>query len=554
MLFPSQAARLQGTADGTPLPAAVEPGQDEQAPSPLDGAVLSATGGRYAASPEVQRMLVFTTNGLFVSPQHQGDLHVLSYIERLRQNRVPFVQHEATIDEITAAYLRYKRSDAGRIAIKDTGGDANSDEQRRVIDLMVQGLKEDTSDVHFIVSKDRTDVKFRILGELETKHGYTRQVGMKLVSSVYTSMCDVASQNFNASTSQDARLKAEYTEALGLYGARVATRPTHDGLLMVLRLLKSDDRIMTHAELGLLPQQVELIERMASRPYGVSLISGPTGSGKSRTLQATMARILARERNRIHLITVEDPPEYPIPGAVVTPLKVRDRSDPDEVSRAWREAISNAVRLDPDVVMVGEVRDRDSADTVFAAAMTGHPVFGSLHANDATSVAERLIDMRVEAAKVTDPQLMVGLIAQRLLPVLCPDCKIALSIGKTRLPPATLARLVRITPPELLARVYVRGDGCAKCKQRGIVARRPVVEAIVPNLKFMEEFRSSPADGKLRARRYWMEHLGGITMLRHALHLVWQGLVDPLTAEDVAELDNDLHMLGVDYAVARELV
>lgn len=530
-----------------PLPATGEAAVDAREPSVSDGAVLSATGGRYPATPEVQRMLVLTTEGLFVSPEHTADFHVLSYIEWLRHAGVLPRRYSATIDEITVAYTAHRLS--GDVRQSDqNASDANSDEQRRIVGLMVEGLNADASDVHFIISRDRCDVKFRIMGELETKHGYTRDAGMRLVSSLYNSMCDVASQTFNAGASQDARLSAQYTEKLGLYGARVATRPTHDGLLMVLRLLKSDNRIMTHAELGFLPQHIALIEEMASRTYGVSLISGPTGSGKSRTLQATMARILQRDRNRINVITVEDPPEYPIPGAVVTPLKVKDRADPQQISEAWRNAISNTMRLDPDVIMVGEVRDFDSAYTSFAAAMTGHGVWGTLHTNDATSIPERLVDMNVEKAKVTDPTLLVGLIAQRLVPVLCPDCRIPLGIGKARLPEATYARLVRVSPPDLLAHVHVRGEGCARCGHRGIVSRRPVAEVIVPTVKFMEEFRSSAVDGKLRARRYWAKEMDGITMVRHALHLVWQGLVDPLSAEDIAPLDNDLHLLDMDYA------
>jgi type II secretory ATPase GspE/PulE/Tfp pilus assembly ATPase PilB-like protein len=478
---------------------------------------------------------------------------VLGYIERLRVQKVhPGSRvYSASIDEITAAYAAHRAQGGLRVV----GEQANSDEQRQIVEYMDEALKDDASDLHFIVGRDNCDIRFRILGELTTRHGTTRDSGMRLMSALYGSMCDVAQQTFNPGASQDARLNAKYTETLGMYGARVATRPTHDGLLMVLRLLKSDSRILTRSELGFLPQQDALFEEMSARPYGVNLITGPTGSGKSRTLQATMTSIVERDQGRSHVITVEDPPEYPIPGAVVTPLRVKDRGDPAAVSRAWRESISNAMRLDPDVIMVGEVRDLDSANMAFAAAMTGHGVWGTLHANDATSAAERLIDINVERAKVTDPTLLVGLSAQRLVPVLCAHCKIALKMGKGRLPPSTYARLVSVSPPDQLDRVYVRGDGCSKCRKRGIAARHPVVEAIVPTVPFMEEFRASASDGKLRARRYWVDHMNGITMLRHALHLVWQGMVDPLSVEKiVAPLDNDFHLLGMNYATARQLV
>lgn len=515
-------------------------------PLVTDGALLSGDGGEWEASNEARRVLALTTEGLFIVENQRTNMHVLDYAARVERKMPHVKRYYVSFNDIVSAYDQHRRNVAAVVSIDSTA----AEEQRRVVQLMVEGLRDDASDIHFIVGRDSCDVRFRTLGELETRHSYSRDDGLRLVASLYGSMCDVASQNFNPGVSQDARLKASYTESMGLYGARVATRPTHDGLLMVLRLLKSDDRILTHAELGFLPQQIELFEHMASRSFGVSIISGPTGSGKSRTLQATMSMILQRERFTCNLITIEDPPEYPIPGAIVTPLKVSDRSDPEKVNQEWRGAISNAMRLDPDYIMVGEIRDLGSANTAFAAAMTGHGVWGTLHANDATSIAERLIDIHVDREKVTDPTLLTGITAQRLLPVLCKNCKIPLREGAKRLPGPTYQRLLEVSPPGALERVCVRGNGCQVCKGRGITSRTPVIEAIVPTLKFMRTFRD---EGKLAARRLWVNDMSGITMNRHALHLVWSGKVDPLSAEEVVPLDNDLHLLGVNYASGDKL-
>ena len=517
---------------------------------PTEGKILSAADGLHAASSEAQRMLVLTEHGLFIAFGSRTKLPVLEYIERLRRNGVRYQEYSVSIESISAAYKRHNLAAPKRVNL----GAVAADEQHRIIDMLHEALQEDASDMHFIVSREGCDVRFRILGQLETRHPFTREEGFRLTSSLYNSMCDIGQQSFNPNASQRARLDAKYTEALGLYGARVQTRPTHDGVLMVLRLLKSDNRILTHRELGFLDSQVATMQELAAMPYGVTLISGPTGSGKSRTLQATMAMTLENEHNAVNVITIEDPPEYPIPGAVVTPLVVADRSDLAMVSKAWQDAVSESMRLDPDVIMVGEVSDLGSAKTAFSAAKTGHGVWSTLHANDATSIPKRLVDMNVSADDVLDPTLLVGLTAQRLVPTLCPDCKMLLPHAKDRLRPVTLARLIRVTPRDALARVCVRGDGCATCKGRGIVGRIPVIEVVKTDVEFMEAFITGGAQASLNARKHWVNTCGGITMLRHALHLVWQGLVDPKDAEDVRPLDSDLTMLGKDYAEEGQLV
>ena len=516
-----------------------------------DGRVLSGIGGPHEATPETQRMLVLTEHGLFIAEGSRTKLPVLEYIERLRRSGVKTTEFQTTIEQVTAAYKAYNLTGRGNF---DLGATA-ANEQRRVVELLTEALREDSSDMHFIIARDGCDVRFRILGQLETRHPLTRDDGMHLVSSLYSSMCDIGSQYFNQNSSQRARLAAKYTEALGLYGARVQTRPTHDGMLMVLRLLKSDNKILTHKELGFLDSQVAIIEELAAMPYGVTLISGPTGSGKSRTLQATMDMILRNERNAINVVTIEDPPEYPIPGAIVTPLLVADRSDQAMVSQAWQDAVSESMRLDPDVIMVGEVSDLGSAKTSFSAAKTGHGVWSTLHANDATSIPKRLVDMNVSADDVLDPTLLVGLTAQRLVPRLCPDCKIPFGRGgKERLRPMTISRLLKVSPRDALEHVCVRGDGCNKCQRRGIVGRLPVIEVVKTDVGFMEAFLLGGSQAALNARRHWVNNAGGITMLRHALHLVWNGLLDPRDAEDVRPLDNDLEMLGADYAAQSQLV
>lgn len=539
---------VASTHDATAKPAAAA------VPTAVAGRLLSGAGGDelYRAHPEAQRLLAFTEEGLFIAHGKRTDMHVLDYIERLRRRGIGHRVYEVPIEAITSVYRAHALGDGRRTV--EMGGNSVANEQHKILQILQDALKEDTSDIHFIVGKDGCDVRYRVMGQLETRHAFTRGVGMSLLSSLYNSMTDVSEASFNPGSSQKARLSPAYTEALGLYGARVQTRPTHDGLLMVCRLLKADDRILTHKELGFLDVQIELMRELASMPYGVTLISGPTGSGKSRTLQATMNMQLQMEHYGINVITIENPPEYPIRGAVVTPLLAADPNDPEAVSHAWRDSISECVRLDPDVIMVGEVSDVGSAKTCFSAAKTGHGVWSTIHANDGTSIITRLIDLGVSVDDVLDATILVGVTAQRLVPKLCPSCKIPLAMGKTRLRASTYARLLAVSSPDALRHVFVLGDGCEHCKGRGIVGRVPVIEIVKTDVEFMSAYANNDAQSALKARRHWVNNMGGITMLRHALHLVWNGMVDPAHAEDVRPLDTDLKMLGADYAKQSQLV
>jgi len=236
----------------------------------------------------------------------------------------------------------------------------------------------------------------------------------------------------------------------------------------------------------------------------------------------------------------------------VTPLNVADRNDPAQVSKAWQDSISEAMRLDPDTILVGEVSDLGSAKTCISAAKTGHGVWTTLHANDATSIPWRLVDMEVARADVLDPSVMIGFMAQRLLPTLCPTCKLPLMAHLSRLRPPRFEHLRTVSSTQRLERVHIRGPGCGTCSGRGITGRKPVIEVIRTTPEFMREFESG---GSLGARRYWVNHMGGITMLRHALELVWAGLVDPVDAESgVQPLNYDKTMLGRSYIDSPALV
>ncbi|WP_372240360.1 ATPase, T2SS/T4P/T4SS family [Pseudomonas sp. JG-B] len=193
-----------------------------------------------------------------------------------------------------------------------------------------------------------------------------------------------------------------------------------------------------------------------------------------------------------------------------TPLK-REAGQSDE--EAWQASIKNAMRLDPDVLMLGEIRDSGSARMAIQGALTGHGLWSTLHTKDATSSLQRLLDLGVAPALVLDPGLIKGVVSQSLTRVLCPECKVPYSAHKQRLDEELQQRIESMC---IADNVYLRGEDpqCPKCTGKGIVGRIVCAEVIIPNLKYMRIFRDK---GKAEAHAYWVTHMGGITKTQAAI-------------------------------------
>lgn len=500
--------------------------------------LLTAQGGPYALSAPLQDMMCLTDGGiLFVSASHDKDHHVLSFMDRLTRHAHPFQVEKVSLTRIQQLYAAAQTGSEYRV--RPVSGQERTHRQTDVVRLIREAVEKGASDLHFIVNPQMCTVRFRIHGELMTAHELTAQHGNDLCTTIYQSMCDVADSMYNPGKSQDARLKRSFIQQCGLFGARVGTRPTDTGVLMVLRLLYDRrGQKPTLDALGYLPEQIALIRRMGQRTTGINIFSGPTGSGKSTTLECVLTDLMHLFEERIHLLTIEDPPEYAIPGANQTPI-LCDKDDEDALSHEWARAISNAMRLDPDVMMIGEIRDLSSAIAAFRAAMTGHGVWTTLHTNDAVSILERLRDLGVEVGLLTDPALMTGLVNQSLVRRLCSDCRRPYREHTHRLANDLAARIERLCEPE---NVWLKGEGCAQCKGTGIAGRMVIAEVVVPNTAFMTVFKTQ---GKTEAYEYWVRHLQGITKNQHLIRRINEGLVDPLHGErDVGPLDMDQILLN----------
>jgi type II secretory ATPase GspE/PulE/Tfp pilus assembly ATPase PilB-like protein len=299
-------------------------------------------------------------------------------------------------------------------------------------------------------------------------------------------------------------------------------------MVMVLRLLYNDagDNVDLRP-LGFSEHHASLLQQLKEQPIGMNIISGPTGSGKSTTLQRILSGEIIEAEGKLHVLTVEDPVEYPIDGAVQT--AVTNASSEADRSRQFAAAISNAMRLDPDVIMIGEMRDTASAQNAVRAAMTGHQVWTTVHANSALAIIDRLVDLGLPTSLVADHTVITGLISQRLVKVLCRHCSQPLVEHQHALPPAAYAR-VQHAVGNAMHKVRIAGPGCEHCSQQGTVGRSVIAEIIVPDAQFFKYIR---AGEKMEAMAYWLHEMGGKTIREHAIEKIAAGEVDPRMAEKV---------------------
>ncbi|SFY09070.1 GspE/PulE family protein [Azotobacter vinelandii] len=488
--------------------------------------VLTAPGGPFELKPELRQLCALTADGtLHISAQHQTDPHLMAFMDQLEYADYPYQVNTCSMTDIKAIYQNLEQAGAAFSQVE-------TDRQAQALSILGDAHRRGASDVHIVVGHDITRILYRIHGLLWEAGQEKSQVGLELCSALYNSMCDVTKEHFQPQIPQDARVSREFVEQLGLYGARLATRPLVEGPLMIMRLLYDDQTQMSLADLGFLPEQIEQFARLRSLPYGVNLITGPTGSGKSKSLQVNMNLLHDECGGTKHILTVEDPPEYPL-RANQSPLG-------DE---SWDKAITNSMRLDPDILMYGEIRDLASAQAAFRGGMTGHQVWSTLHTNNAVASLQRLMDMGVDQYLVSDPALMTGVINQSLLPVLCPECRAPAKERLHQLDAGLRSRLERL---HIFERVHLQGSGCPHCKQLGVIGRTVVAEVLLTDLQFMKVFAERGASA---ARRHWVKEMGGITKTTHAIAKVTEGMIDPRHAETIiGPLDFDRQVVELSHA------
>ncbi|MCC6697515.1 MAG: Flp pilus assembly complex ATPase component TadA [Candidatus Hydrogenedentes bacterium] len=322
--------------------------------------------------------------------------------------------------------------------------------------ILVKALEARASDIHVEPFEKVLRVRYRVDGMLEETKSPPKSVQSALLSRFkIMAGLDIAEHRLP----QDGRFRTRFRGHD--IDFRVSILPCYHGEKIVMRVLDKSSLTLDLDKLGFAAQPMEAFREALALPFGMILLTGPTGSGKTTTLYSALHKLNGLDTN---IITVEDPVEYELFGV----NQVQTRA---EIGLTFAAGLRSILRQDPDIIMVGEIRDEETADIAIKAALTGHLVLSTLHTNDAASVYTRLIDMGMEPFLV---QSSVGLAAaQRLLRRVCPDCK-----EPIRVPQDVLERIQYVHPEGAPPPTFVRGRGCNKCKDTGYRGRLAVIEAM----------------------------------------------------------------------------
>lgn len=338
--------------------------------------------------------------------------------------------------------------------------------------LLLEAVREGASDIHIETQERRVVVRFRVDGVLRDMIEPDRALAPLLVSRIKVmAQLDIAEKRLP----HDGRVKLR-VGGLDL-DVRVSTIPTQYGERVVMRLLDRDATRLDLTSLGMRARDLAVFERMIARPHGIVLVTGPTGSGKTTSLYAALTRLNDRRRN---IMTVEDPVEYELEG--VGQMQVNSRID-----LTFARGLRSILRQDPDVIMVGEIRDQETAEVAVRSSMTGHLVLSTLHTNSAVSSVTRLIDMGVERYLLAP--MLVGLVAQRLVRRLCPHCRepsVATRTGHEALGGAL----------EIGARIW-RARGCPECRDDGYRGRLGLYEVVEVDERFQALIHDGASEAEL---------------------------------------------------------
>lgn len=341
----------------------------------------------------------------------------------------------------------------------------------KLVDLIIrQAIDERASDIHIEPFKDKISLRYRIDGKLYEIPPPAKHLHLPIISRIkILSKLDIAEKRLP----QDGAFMVKINERP--IDIRVSSIPTIYGEKIVMRILDRSKVVLDLNLLGFEPKQLELMRKAMEAPYGLVFLTGPTGSGKTTTLYAMLSEMKSPTKN---ILTIEDPVEYKLEGINQVQIK-------PEIGLTFATALRSFLRQDPDIMLVGEVRDLETAQICVRSALTGHLVLSTLHTNDAPSAVNRLMDIGIEPYMLAPSLLMI--VAQRLVRRLCPDCKEAYE--------PTAEQLKNI---KLKADLIYRPKGCDKCNQSGYKGRICVDEVLVANAQIQELINQRAPFQKIR--------------------------------------------------------
>lgn len=368
----------------------------------------------------------------------------------------------------------------------------------KLLNLMIgEAIQQGASDIHFEPHESGLKVRYRIDGVLQSRHAPALEYQSQLLTRIKVmSKLDIAERRLP----QDGRIKLKMGRRE--IDFRVSTVPVVGGERIVLRILDRGNVILGMERLGMIPETLEEFRRLINFPEGILLVTGPTGSGKTTTLYSAINELYSDETN---IMTIEDPVEYNLKGIAQIGVKPKIKLD-------FATGLRHILRQDPDVIMIGEIRDVETADIAIQASLTGHLVLSTLHTNDAPSAITRLVDMGVEPYLLSST--IIGVLAQRLVRSICKECK------EPYVPSERELKSLGIKRDDLLGGVLWKGKGCSVCYGSGYRGRRGIYELMVDNNLVKKQIVTSPDAVEMRKVAI---ATGMKSLLHHGALLVIEG-------------------------------
>ncbi|KAF3363250.1 Type II secretion system protein E [Chlamydiales bacterium STE3] len=369
----------------------------------------------------------------------------------------------------------------------------------KLLNLMVtEAIQQGASDIHFEPHDTGLKVRYRIDGVLQTRHAPTSEYQAQLLTRIKVmSKLDIAERRLP----QDGRIKLKMGRRE--IDFRVSTVPVVGGERIVLRILDRGNVILGLDRLGMLPEVLSDFRRLINFPEGIILVTGPTGSGKTTTLYSAINEMYNDETN---IMTIEDPVEYNLKGIAQIGVQHKIKLD-------FATGLRHILRQDPDVIMIGEIRDVETANIAIQASLTGHLVLSTLHTNDAPSAITRLVDMGVEPYLISST--IVGVMAQRLVRKICRDCK------ESYVPSDRELQSLGLKRENLPNGVLWKGRGCNLCYGSGYKGRHGIYELMVDNNVVKKQIVTSPDAIEMRKAAL---ATGMKSLLYHGAQLVFAGI------------------------------
>lgn len=416
------------------------------------------------------------------------NMQIEPYIATRRDIRSAIDRNYGDAENIDAVnrFARERAQLRGNVAV--TSDDSEIDDApivQLVRSILEQAVRQRASDIHIEALENKVRVRYRIDGALCTKMEYDNSL-LPAISTRIKIMggMDIAEKR----KPQDGRLSLVIDGQE--YDIRISSVPTVYGEKLVLRISSKINLTKDKKDLGFAPDELVKFDHMMSHPYGIIFVTGPTGSGKSTTLYTALSEL---NKDEVNIVTVEDPVEAALEG--INQIQVNNK-----VNLTFATALRSILRQDPDIIMIGEIRDSETASIAVQASITGHLVVSTLHTNNATGTLDRMVDMGVERYMLADS--VVGVIAQRLVRKLCPYCR------KKRLASAEEKRIMHL-PEEEAVEIY-EPVGCNLCNDTGYYGRKGIFEIMEMN----EEIQRLIAEGSDSKNLIYAAKRNGMRTLR----------------------------------------